>query len=91
MTIACDHSRKETQPVTDSKQIGAGEFKSRCLKLLDEVADTREPLIITKHGKPVAQLVPMPPPGELFGALAGSVLHENDIISPVDTPWQPMQ
>jgi prevent-host-death family protein len=91
MTIALDHSLPEDQTLTERKQIGAGEFKSRCLKLLDEVADTREPLIITKHGKPVAQLVPMPPPGELFGALAGSVLHEDDIISPLDAPWQATQ
>lgn len=73
------------------KQMGAGEFKTHCLRLLDEVADTHEPLIITKHGKPVAQLVPLPPARELFGALADSVLHEDDIIAPLDEPWQAAQ
>ncbi|WP_253306635.1 type II toxin-antitoxin system Phd/YefM family antitoxin [unidentified bacterial endosymbiont] len=67
--------------------IGAGDFKTKCLKLLDVVADTRQPLIITKHGKAVAKLIPMPPPTELFGALAGSVLREEDIVSPLKNEW----
>lgn len=67
--------------------IAAGDFKARCLKLLDEVAETGEPLVITKHGKAVAKLVPMPPDQELFGALAGSVLAEGDILSPLDNDW----
>ena len=67
--------------------IAAGDFKARCLKLLDEVAETREPLVITKHGLAVAKLVPMPPDQELFGALAGSVLAEGDILSPLDNDW----
>ena len=35
--------------------IPAGEFKAKCLKLLDKVAEKRETLVITKRGKPVAQ------------------------------------
>jgi prevent-host-death family protein len=68
--------------------IGAGDFKAKCLKLLDDVARTRESLIITKHGKAVAKLMPMPPPSELFGALAGSVRQEDDIVSPLDNEWE---
>lgn len=41
--------------------IGAGEFKAKCLQLLDDVALQRGTLIITKHGKPVAKLVPVEP------------------------------
>lgn len=67
--------------------IGAGDFKAKCLQLLDDVAAHREPLVITKRGKPVAKLVPMPPDSELFGALAGSVLDETDIVSPIDSKW----
>jgi len=48
------------------KTVAAGEFKAKCLKLLDEVAATRELLVITKFGKPVAQVVPMPQRVELF-------------------------
>ena len=40
-------------------EINAAEFKAKCLKLLDEVAATHEPLVITKRGKPVAKLVPI--------------------------------
>ena len=71
--------------------IAAGDFKARCLKLLDTVAETGEPLIITKHGKAVAKLVPMPPEQELFGALAGSVLIEGDLIAPLDNDWDACQ
>lgn len=67
--------------------VGAGHFKSKCLKLLDEVKETRQPLIITKHGKAVAKLVPMPAPVELFGAMRGEVLSEDDIISPAESQW----
>lgn len=67
--------------------IGAGDFKARCLQLLDNVAEHREPLVITKRGKPVARLIPMPPDTPLFGALAGSVLEETDLLAPIDTEW----
>ncbi len=67
--------------------IGAGDFKAKCLQLLDAVATQREPLIITKRGKPVAKLVPVPPQAALFGALAGSVVSESDIVSPIDEAW----
>ena len=40
------------------KTIQAGKFKAQCLALLDEVAQTHEQLVITKHGKPVAKLLP---------------------------------
>ena len=68
--------------------IAAGDFKARCLKLLDEVAETREPLVITKRGKAVAKLVPILTEQELFGALAGSVLAEGDLIAPLDEDWE---
>ena len=68
--------------------IGAGEFKAKCLNLLDQVAVSRQALIITKHGKPVAKLVPMPIQAGLFGALAGSVRAEGDIVSPIKVEWE---
>ncbi|MFZ4534906.1 type II toxin-antitoxin system Phd/YefM family antitoxin [Propionivibrio sp.] len=71
--------------------IGAGDFKTKCLKLLDEVALTKEPLIITKRGIPVAKLVPIPAEIDLYGALEGSVIAEGDIISPLDNEWSACQ
>ena len=71
--------------------IPAGEFKSKCLKLLDEVAEKRTTLVITKRGKPVAQLTPVPPEKSLFGSMKGSVLWMGDIISPIDVEWDAMK
>lgn len=82
VTMYYDHGR-----VSMEATIGAGDFKAKCLQLLDDVAAHREPLIITKRGKPVAKLIPMPPDAPLFGALAGSVLAEKDIIAPIDAEW----
>ena len=55
--------------------IAAGKFKDTCLKLLDEVAKTRTPVVITKRGRPVAQLMPYIPHNRKR-SLAGSVLRE---------------
>jgi len=55
--------------------VPAGEFKAHCLQLMDEVAATGQPIIITKRGKPVAKLVPLEPvvrerkPGSAKGKL----------------------
>ncbi len=40
------------------KTMAAGEFKAKCLQVMDEVRSTRTPVVITKRGKPVAKLVP---------------------------------
>ena len=68
-------------------EIGAGAFKSQCLKLLDNVALTRKSLVITKRGKAVARLVPMPDTPPLFGAMSGSVMKAGDIVSPLKNEW----
>ena len=44
-----------------SETIPAGEFKQTCLKLIDRVKTTGVPIVITKRGKPVAQLAPLAP------------------------------
>ena len=82
-TIDSDHGG-----IVMEATIGAGDFKAKCLQLLNDVAEHREPLVITKRGKPIARLVPMPPDIQLFGALAGSVVDESDIINPVDAEWE---
>jgi prevent-host-death family protein len=76
-----------------ARTIAAGEFKAKCLKLLDQVAETGQPLVITKFGKPVAQLVPVEEAKnfDLFGAMRGSVIWEGDIISPLDVEWDAMK
>lgn len=71
--------------------IAAGEFKAKCLKLLDQVAEERQTLVITKHGRPVAQVVPVPSEETLFGSMKGSVLYMGDILSPIDVEWEAMK
>ena len=44
----------------EDKYVPATEFKANCLRLMDEVAKQRRPIVITKRGKPVAKLVPIP-------------------------------
>jgi antitoxin (DNA-binding transcriptional repressor) of toxin-antitoxin stability system len=55
---------------------------------LDEVAEKRQPLVITKHGKPVAKVVPMPAEVELFGCMRGSGTIVGDIIEPLENEWE---
>jgi prevent-host-death family protein len=68
--------------------IPAAVFKAECLKLMDQVEKTREPIVITKHGRPVAQLAPVAvDPPSLFGYMKGSVKIEGDIVAPLDVEW----
>jgi len=67
------------------KTIGISKFKSHALKILDQVAKTKEIIVITKRNKPLAQIMPYrnpeikPKPGKLSQAL----IFEKDIISPL--------
>lgn len=68
--------------------IPAAVFKAECLKLMDEVARTGQPVVITKHGKPVAQLVPIPPQSRsLFGYMKNTVRIKGDIVAPINEEW----
>ncbi len=68
------------------RRIAAGEFKAKCLALLDHVAETGEEILVTKRGKPVARLVPV----EERDAhpLRGSILYQGDVVSPIDVEWE---
>ena len=69
--------------------INAAQFKAKCLKLIDEVAATREPLIITKRGKALAKLVPIEDekPTRLFGYMKGTVEILGDIVNVPHDAW----
>ena len=64
----------------------AAEFKTRCLELMDRVRETGMEYVVTKHGRPVAKLVPYVAPQRrsLFGALKGSVLAYERPFDPID-------
>jgi len=68
--------------------IKASEFKAKCLALMDEVARTGSAVVITKHGKPVAELVPHRPRRKSArGILKDELFITGDIISPIDVEW----
>lgn len=68
--------------------IGAGEFKVKCLHILDEVYTSRTEIIITKRGKPVARLVPVDDAApSSFGRMKGSAEVLGDLIAPVGEDW----
>lgn len=69
------------------KTLSAAEFKARCLNLMEDVRKTRETVLITKRGKPVAKLVPADKPSVgLIGRLEGIVKVAGDIESPLEPP-----
>lgn len=71
------------------KTIPAGQFKTHCLSLLDEVSQNHETLIVTKHGKPVAQIIPIDTnQNEVENPLKNSIVFEKDIISPIEDVWE---
>jgi len=71
------------------RQLAAGEFKAKCLGLIDEVDETGREVIITKRGHPKAKLVPFNPPKKrkpFLGRLVGLmeiVGDPDDLIKPV--------
>ncbi len=69
--------------------IPAGQLKATCLKVMDRVRRTREPVVITKRGKPVARLDPIAEddPVPLFGYLAGTVTIHGDVFRPTGEAW----
>jgi len=71
------------------KEIKASEFKAKCLKLMSQVAETGEPMIITKNGRPMCRLEPYRArPTTFFGSLKGSIKVTGDIVEPVDVAWE---
>ena len=70
-------------------KIAAGEFKAKCLSLLDEVESTHKEIVITKRGRAVARLVPIEEKTEepIFGRMKGTFEITGDIIGPIGEPW----
>ncbi|MDQ3572551.1 MAG: type II toxin-antitoxin system prevent-host-death family antitoxin [Actinomycetota bacterium] len=74
------------------RTIAAGKFKQSCLRLLDEVGESGEPITITKRGKPVAQLTPLKPEraDEWLGVMQGRGEILGDLVAPAADPaeWE---
>jgi prevent-host-death family protein len=74
------------------KEVAISEFKAKCLALLDQVQKTKKPIRITRHGKPVAEVVPLTPArsSDWMGSMKGRMEILGDIVSPASSPndWE---
>ena len=75
--------------ISGPRTIKASEFKAKCLKLMDEVAETGEEIIITKNGQPVSRLAPyQEKPKSWFGRDRTIIKIHGDIVSPIEVEWE---
>ena len=95
MVIKQGHTKtqkKRLSPVR-SREVSAGDFKARCLALMDDVRDFGTEYLITKRGVPVAldgaglSIERRP----LLGSMKGTVKVLGDIVSPLDEPWEALE
>ncbi len=64
-------------------------FKAKCLRILQEVHDKKKRVIVTKRGKPLAEIMPTDEGTEGKIPLRDTVLYMGDIISPVaEGDWE---
>jgi prevent-host-death family protein len=77
MTMVMSHLQRE---------ITATQFKAHCLRLLDEVAETGETLVITKYGRPVARVEPPARPEDLRGSVEFNI-SDDELINFSMGPW----
>lgn len=72
------------------KTIAAGEFKQTCLRILDEVGASGEPIVITKRGQPVAQLSAVKPgrAEDWLGAMRDRGEIQGDLVAPATEPGE---
>lgn len=75
-----------TMVMSGTKEITATQFKARCLRLLDEVAESGEALVVTKRGHPVARIEPSAPRPDLRGSVKLLVSPE-EFVEPIDVAW----
>jgi prevent-host-death family protein len=77
------------------KQVAISEFKAKCLFLIDQVQKTKTPLVITKFGKPVAEVIPSfpKPTADWMGSMKDSMKILGDIVSPAtdESEWEALR
>lgn len=86
----------DNETTASARTMKASEFKAKCLKLMDDVAESGEEIIITKNGKPVAKLTPYSKrkeitarkkPESMYGIDRGKLQILGDIVSPMPPEW----
>jgi prevent-host-death family protein len=78
------------------KEVAISEFKAKCLGLIEQVQKTRQPLRITRFGKPVAEVVPPSPPAassDWIGSMKDTIKIVGDIVSPAtdEKEWEALR
>jgi prevent-host-death family protein len=70
--------------------VGATEFKQRCLELIARAARSGDEFVVTRHGRPLAKLVPVAPQDarHLVGSMSGTVLAFADPLAPAPAAWK---
>jgi prevent-host-death family protein len=90
MTIGHDHGHIAGSAMT--KTMKASECKAKFLGVLDDVASKHERVIVTKNGKPVAEIIPfVEKPKSIIGALKGSVIFMGDLDEPTAEDWEALK
>ena len=88
LTMVIDHGM-----LTSMETVSVSEFKATCLALLQKVKRTGQPILITRRGEPIAQVVPPPPlPSRenWLGCMKGTIIYMGDVVSPVmdEDDWE---
>jgi prevent-host-death family protein len=78
------------------KEVAISEFKAKCLALMEQVRKTRQPIRVTRHGKPVAEVVPPQPVTDRstwIGSMKDTMKIRGDIISPAteEDEWEALR
>lgn len=68
------------------RTIPAGRFKAQCLRLLDEVAESGVPIVVTKRGKPVARIEPIEEPPSLAGSVV-YLVDDDELLFSTGEAW----
>jgi len=69
------------------EEIAISKFKATCLSVMERVRKTKKPVLVTRFGEPVAEIIPPtppPPPKSWLGSMAGSARIVGDIVSPAN-------
>ncbi len=74
------------------KEVAISEFKAKCLAIFDEVQKTKQPVRVTRRGKPIGEVIPpsTTAPRDWMKSMRGEVKILGDIISPASDPddWE---
>jgi prevent-host-death family protein len=78
------------------KEVAISEFKAKCLSLLDQVQKTKKPILVTRFGKPVAEVIPVSPKasaGDWIGSMKDTMKIVGDIVSPAneESDWEALR